>query len=331
MSVSKYKERAYEGIMNLLWWQWGALGIAGHTADSAETMVIDPESLILFSSRFCRYDQRLYDLMASWMQKYSSMLNPIRLKALHAKAEYKDTASLGFLAALCLKHGDNRWKPAAKEYRPAAESLQPMFICHGDDSALYCRRQDELALRYGLQRNPFVAQNKLRQQLPESASTVLLRLRGLLGVSARAEVILLLSISPHSIQQLADFSSFGRSTVKAALDDLVQSHFVSSVKTKAGTLYTLNDTRLASMICGTSANFSFPHWFAIYEALGKWWNVITAPNMAKVSHDTFVGELKLTFRNHLRPALFRCGIPQLENLSESALLELPDLLHDIFV
>ena len=109
MSVENYKKALFDSIMNLLWRQWVALGVAGYSAKDEERYVLDPESLIVFSAAFCRQDARLFDLFASWLLKYGRLINTTRLKALLGKAEYCDRRSLSYLAALNVEAGDKRW------------------------------------------------------------------------------------------------------------------------------------------------------------------------------------------------------------------------------
>lgn len=53
-------------LLDLLWHQWSILGMAGQS-DAAEKRVIDPEALLLVSTRFGRYDSRLLDAVIDWL------------------------------------------------------------------------------------------------------------------------------------------------------------------------------------------------------------------------------------------------------------------------
>lgn len=333
MSANNYKRAFCESVLRMLWQQWCALGVAGYAEGQNAQRVLDPEALVLFSAAFCRYEPRLYDQMACWMVKYSRLLNPVRLKALAEAAAYKDLRSLAYLAALCVEAGDNRWKRAAEEGRQTAwaeEERQALFCSPEDASALYSRGEDATALQYGFLRSKFDPRNKIRQKPDLTPSTLLLRIRSLLGITARAEVILLLMETPCNIQQLAERSGFGRSAVKAVLDELALGNLVCKVQKKEGksSIYTLSDGGVCRSLAGGAA-VRFPRWSAIYDSLGKIWQLISQPLMEKVSTDTFRGELCRLFRESLRPALLYCGIPELESLTETSVLELPNILKQI--
>ena len=119
MLVHAYKEELKESILSLLWRQWVGVGVAGHGRSSGSGIVVDPESLIIATSIFGRYDQRMYDLMIGWLIRYGALVNTTRLKALLNRSKYKDKASVGYIAALCEMSGDKRWTRFAAEYKRA--------------------------------------------------------------------------------------------------------------------------------------------------------------------------------------------------------------------
>lgn len=328
MLAVNYKGELYESILRLLWRQWNELGVAGHGEGELSRRVLDPEALVVFSATFCRYEPRLYDLMADWMVRYSRLLNPTRLKSIINSARYKDMPSLSYLAALCVRAGDMRWKRAAECCRVAEEAeLQSLFYAP-DGAALYNQGADALARQYGFRRGEYVFRNKLRQQLGFAASTLLLNLRGVMGVTARAEVILLLMESPCSIQQLSDRSGFVRSAVKAVLDELVLVNMVCPIRKKGGksVIYSLCNRGMCPL-ADAGGEVHFPRWNAVYDALGQLWQLASLPAMEKVSEVTFEGELRRVFRECVRADLLCCGVPELEAITEDSIVELPNILH----
>ena len=82
MSVNEFKIRLFRAILDLLWRQWSSLGIPGQIAGNGRDYVIDPEMLLLFSARFCRFEPRLYDLVTEWLQINESRINLSRKDAL---------------------------------------------------------------------------------------------------------------------------------------------------------------------------------------------------------------------------------------------------------
>lgn len=331
MSAISYKIALCDAVLELLWRQWNAIGVAGHVGKGDSGSVLDPEALLLFSAAFCRYEPRLYDLMADWVIKYSRLLNPTRLKSMAASAQYKDIPSLSYLAALCTQAGDIRWKRAAENgHHSANGKLESLFRTPEEGAAIFCPEDDALAQGYGFRRSTYVFRNKLRQQLGFTAATLLLNLRGMLGVTARAEVILLLMETPCNIQQLSERSGFVRSAVKAVLDELLLVNLVSPVKKAGGksVLYTLNNREFYPSL-QNDVPVHFPRWSSVYEAIGKIWQLVCLPAMEKVSVETFTGEMRRFFRENVRSSLLNCGIAELENLTEQSIAELPTIIKSI--
>ena len=315
--------------MNLLWRQWVALGVAGYSRESEKQYTLDPESLIIFSAAFCRQDARLFDLFASWLLKYGRLINTTRLKSLLSKAAYCDTRTLAYLAALNVEGGDKRWSRFAVSEKFEEDEGRVLFVAENGDEYNYCRAQDELALRYGLYRPTFVVQNKLRRELPADHPTLLLRLRSLFGVSARAEVLMLLMQGAANIQQLSEQSGFVRSAVKEVLDELLMGNMVSTVKVSGGRVaYVLRNADGLMSLMGVE-KVIVPDWKNIYEALGKIWKLVSNPRLLGLSEATFTGELMHLFRAEIQPFLLHCGVRNLENLSETALEDLPRIISEM--
>ena len=111
-------------------------------------MILDPEALLLFSAGFARYDQRLYDLILDWQQIHSAQINIQRLKALHAKAEWKDTDSLGYMCAVIAESDPVRWRKTAEGFSGKAVKRQAvLFRDRENEPEKFFPRQDPLALR----------------------------------------------------------------------------------------------------------------------------------------------------------------------------------------
>ena len=92
MSVIEFKHNFFDSLNAFLWRQWIQLGISGQISTDAQRYVIDPEALLLFSSNFCRYDQRLYDLIIDWLNINGNFMNIQRLKAMQKKVHCRDDA-----------------------------------------------------------------------------------------------------------------------------------------------------------------------------------------------------------------------------------------------
>ena len=116
MSAKEYKNSFFDAVLSLLWQHWSLLGVPGQISAKENEFVLDPEALLLFSTEYARYDQRLYDQILDWLQMHSSLINIQRLKALNTKCKFKNTASLGYMAAVVAETEPTRWAKPAKDY-----------------------------------------------------------------------------------------------------------------------------------------------------------------------------------------------------------------------
>ena len=314
MSAQEYKKQVFEAVQDLLWKQWTALGVPGHIAASKSNTVLDSEALLVFSAGFARYDQRLYDLILDWLQVHSSQINIQRLKALHAKSEWKDSASLGYMSAVAAKTNPTRWKKPATDYLPEdAKSPVALFLDENGEPERYIPRQDEQALKYGFRRNVRVDALEMPVSLPKTTATLLLRMRGFLGISARAEGLLVLLTSPRcKVQDIVDRSGFSWKTIQDVLGELASGGFVSSVDgVSRGKLYYLPEPDSIQKLFGIRQGVLFPNWLCIYDAIGLLWQTVSNPHLGKVSEETFSHELGRLYEDRLQQKLLKSGHPAL--------------------
>ncbi len=204
-SLSEFKKTILESLLDLLWRQWSAIGVSGYSR-SDESKVVDPEALLLLTLTVARYDARLFDEVMDWLEVNGDYLNVQRLHNLvkhfdfQAKAELSAVAELlGQKSAVALK-----WKKLATKYFQDNET--PLFYMKDGRPMPSPNDCDEIFQRHGLLRPP-VKKRNLSQPFPsEGMPTLLLRLRALLGVNVRCEILCLLGscdeIHPSLIAKL---------------------------------------------------------------------------------------------------------------------------------
>ena len=83
MSPEAWSRRLRHTLLEHLWGQWSALGVAGYGA--ADGRIIDPEALLLCSLDQARHDARLFDAILDWCRVNGSLLAIPRLKALRTR------------------------------------------------------------------------------------------------------------------------------------------------------------------------------------------------------------------------------------------------------
>ena len=318
MSVNKFKQELLDSILTLLWKQWTQLGIAGQI-NANDNFVLDPEALLIFSAHFARYDQRLYDLVIDWLQCNGESINLPRLKALLKRFTNADRKSLGFIAAsVNLK----KWQPLAKNFLPKDTGVETMFS--GNE---FVPKPDETALRYGFKRNQYLRSNKVMPFSTKGNASLLLRLRGAFGMSARAEAVLaMLNKEFCRIQDVADAGGFSWKSASDVLDELCTSGIAVTLdKNKRGRTYFLKYSNTMHKLFEIET-VKFPDWLTIFEMLSVVWECISNPRFAEVSERTAIGELQQEFAEKIGDQLQSCGIASLSKLTAESVLTLPVIL-----
>ena len=321
MSVNKFKQELLDSILELLWRQWTQLGVAG-AVNSKDDWVLDPEALLIFSAHFARYDQRLYDLVIDWLQCNGESINLPRLKALLKRFDHADRKSLGFIAASVKS---KKWQPLAKSLLPKDSGVETMFF--GNE---FVPKPDETALRYGLKRNQYVQSNKVMPFASSGNASLLLRLRGAFGMSARAEAILtMLNKEFCRIQDVADAGGFSWKAASDVLDELCTSGVAVTLdKSKRGRSYFLKDSNTMHKLFEIET-VKFPDWLTIFDMLSVVWHCISNPRFAEVSERTAIGELQREFAEKVNDRLQNCGIELLSKLTSESVLTLPESVHSL--
>ena len=321
MSVRKFKSDLLDSISELLWRQWTQLGVAG-AVNSKNDWVLDPEALLIFSAHFARYDQRLYDLVIDWLQCNGESINLPRLKALLKRFDHADRKSLGFIVASVKS---KKWQQLAKSLLPKDSGVETMFF--GNE---FVPKPDETALRYGLKRNQYVQSNKVMPFASTGNASLLLRLRGAFGISARAEAILtMLNKEFCRIQDVVDAGGFSWKAASDVLDELCTSGIAVTLdKNKRGRTYFLKDSNTMHKLFEIKT-VKFPDWLTIFEMLSVVWECISNPRLAEVSERTAVGELQRELAEKVNARLQNCGITTLSKLTSESVLTLPESVHSL--
>ena len=327
MSVLEFKKDLLDAILDLLWKQWTQLGVAGQIA-AGSSSVLDPEALLIFSARFARFDQRLYDLVIDWVRCNGESINLPRLKALLKRWPGADVKSLGFIAASAdLK----KWSVLAKLLLPKDKiAVETMFSDPDGTGNDFAPEPDETALRYGFRRSRYVPGNKVMPFPQSGIATLLLRLRGVFGMSARAEAVLtMLNKDFCRIQDVADAGGFSWKASSDVLNELCTSGIAETLdRNQRGRTYFLKDAKTVRLLFGVGA-VNFPDWPTIFEMLSAVWECVDNPRLAEVSEKTAQGELRRVFAQKINDRMQNCGLDPLSKLSAGSVTTLPELLREL--
>lgn len=225
-SPSSFRKRCLDAALDLLWRQWCSLGVAGHSRGAEPRTIIDPEALLLATTSIGKNDPRLFDECLDWLSQHASRLHLQRLKTLHADSGLGDPVILAAIADwLAREGGQSKWKAFAKAGARHAAPV-PLFgtASPPDPDPIFASR--------GLLRPPVRVRGMSRPPNPTLPPNLLLSLRALIGVSARAEVILCLATGPAAHpSEIARLTGYKARTMQILLQEMVLSGHVLTGET----------------------------------------------------------------------------------------------------
>ena len=203
-SLAEFKATVLEHLLGLVWRQWSVLGVAGYSKNE-ELNVVDPEALLLLTLTVARHDIRLFDELLAWLDVNGAFLNIQRLQNLLTQYEFQSGAELGAVADWLSRKSRHvlKWQKLA-----GLKGAEPEALFYMKDGRAFPlpEHPDPVFSRHGLLRTPVETRNLASPFPAEGMPALLLRLRALLGVNIRCEILCLLGsveeIHPSEVARL---------------------------------------------------------------------------------------------------------------------------------
>ena len=247
VSLKEHRDQILDRTLALLWRQWSALGIPGHAAESSRHYV-DPEALLAFTCTFGRYDPRLFDEMLGWLASYERFINTKRVHTLFKEKLFSGASVVGAIARfLCTQTKQKRWRNLERLGDPISEPSSLFFLRDGRPLPISGECEPSFSAA-GFARDPV----RLRQHGTFRANgpgAILLRLRTLMGVSARCEILVYLMAHASGYpREIATETHYAQKTVHDALDDLALSQYIVSRRGRRKRMCRLESKDLAKAV-----------------------------------------------------------------------------------
>lgn len=246
----KSKDQFQEQIFDFLWRQWNVLGVAG-IAKPNDNRIIDPEALLLFSLSICRYEPRLFDEIIDWLFQNGHFINVQRLSQIQKKYDFNCGPQLSAVAELLAKKSSYRlkWSGLAKKYYQ--KDKEPLFF-EREGKALPCptdKNANAEFLNHGLKRGQINLRGYSQAFDLQSSACLLLRLRALLGINARAEILCLLaSVKEIHPSEAARITGYYQKTIQTTLVEMAQSGVILIRTSKKEKFYRLKPGVLDALL-----------------------------------------------------------------------------------
>lgn len=303
--LNEFKKEVLDRLLGLLWRQWSAIGVSGY-GPSEETTVVDPEALLLLTLTIARYDARLFDEVLDWLEINGDYLNVQRLQSLlkqydfQAKAELSSVAEmLGQKSSVALK-----WKKLGTKYfQHKGAALFHMKDGRPMPAPVHV---DAIFQNHGLLRPP-VSNRNLSLPFPKGGTpSLLLRLRALLGVNYRCEILCVLGsvdeIHPSLIARLIGQNP--RST-QNILAEMVWSGVIQVRTRSREKLYALN-TEILDRLLRPDGLTSWGNYASLFRALEILWLGVSSLKLQSLDPLMMASEWR-RIAKQMRPLLGDAG------------------------
>ncbi|MEA1927589.1 MAG: winged helix-turn-helix domain-containing protein [Candidatus Auribacterota bacterium] len=280
--LTDFKKEYRDRLLGILWRQWTTLGVSGY-GETWKGSVIDPEALLLFSCTILRYDARLFDAVLEWLRVNGRFINVQRTKRMLKTENFTGETVVSALAAV-IKNSvhEAKWARLASKKVNAENNPEPLFFLKDGRPIPVMRQEDPLFLKYGFSRTLFKERGVALRFRPELQGNLLLRLRALLGVNARCEILAYLMLNDRgSPRAMARDCYYYPATVSKALADMSQSGYVVSQTEGRHRYYKLISDQWRDLLLGKSAPQLWVVWARLFSALEQVWLFLNRTDLAE--------------------------------------------------
>jgi hypothetical protein len=268
MDPTTLKEQLERWLVEFAWEEWAQMGVLA-APHRRSPWAQDPEALIVFTLEVARCEPRLFDELLDWMLANEALLSVRRLRAMCI--DETDRALLaGAIGWLARRRPRARLRVASPDSAP--EVLLPLFHDGGP-----VPESDPDFAAAGLLRPPLAPSGKSLQPDLSMPINLGFRLRAILGVGIRAEVLrIMLTVQAPwmTAQALARASDYAKRNVHEALAGLSAARVLSASSVGGEQRYTIDKSAWAALLQSPPAELpshrDWPQLLGTLRAILRW-------------------------------------------------------------
>lgn len=305
-SLIESSSRVTARLVDLLWDQWSSLGLAGYV-HAEPSHLVDPEALLLLSTRVARHDARLFDEILDWLRENGSRINLQRLRHIMKEYSFGEPAVLGAMAeCLAIESRLAKWKLLLRHIpAPAKSDPEPLFFTHR-----FFGEPHPIFLKWGLQRGKLEFRRMSQPPPTDQAAGFLFKLRALFGNQARAEVMAWLLANEYGHPaEIARQIGYFRRTVQLVLNELAESGQIRAIRVGREKNFALRHEDWRFLLDDPVAK-EFPRWInwpSLFHSLLLFQEALAKPGLDEKSERFQAIQLREAL-DQAMPALVRAGV-----------------------
>lgn len=307
--LTDFRHELGEFLLDLLWRQWTALGVPGHVRPWSGS-VIDPDALLLSTCTIGRRDARLFDSMVSWLGANGRFINVQRIKRMLKDEVFSGEEVLASVAGVVTNSAEQaKWAALAGRTARKQGDREPLFYLPDGLPLPVVREPDPRFAEYGYLRDRFEADYSKMPFRPEAPSNLLLRLRALLGVNARCEILQFLLLNRKgSPRAMARDCYYFPATVSKALAEMARSGFLVSKTEGRSRQYKLVPNTWKHLFLGEEVSPGWLVWARLFSALEQVLCFLLRPGLANESALAQASALRRLLKHSVVAQFERCGL-----------------------
>jgi hypothetical protein len=302
MRISELRNRFSSRLAEFVWGQWSQMGISAAPTRS-DAWAVDPEALLLLTLEVGRDEPRLFEEVFDWVVVNERLLSVRRLRNLCV-----DDSDRALVGATVAAAGRLRKRARFQGGQPPErqDPPEPFYRRLSPPSG----EPDPAFLEFGFVKSPAAPQR--RSAAPEMLAPInfAFRLRSLLGIGARAEVVRVLlggQAPRYSVAAITESTGYAKRNVQEAVAGLHAAGVVTA--TTVG-----NEQRIAIPLERWAAllelerlpeHLDWPQTFAALRLLLRW---LADPTNEELTEYMLASEARLLLES-LGPDLRFAGIP----------------------
>jgi hypothetical protein len=319
-------QRLRDQLVAFAWDEWAQMGLLA-TPRRRSPWAQDPEALIVFTLEIARVEPRLFDELLDWMLLNEPLLSVRRLRAMCID-EVDGSLTAATLAWLADRRP--RARLGAETAGAAPSTLKPLF-----QSEIGVGEPDKAFASAGWLRSPLSPSHKSQAPDPMAPINLAFRLRQILGVGIRAEVvrILLTTDAPWvNAQTLARSAAYAKRNVHDALAGLSAAGVVTAFTVGVEQRYVADRPAWAALLGSETgeppAHRDWPQLLAVLRRALRW---LEQPGLAAVS-DYLRSSMARDLLEHVSGDLAFAGIPtRFSSSPDSTWRNLEEVLEDVLI
>lgn len=306
-SFKEFRDSLLGTLLDVLWAQWTALGVSG-TGAAEQSRIVDPESLLLLTLTVGRYDSRLFDEVLDWLTVNGEFINIQRLKNISIQHGFQGMAQLGAVSEFLGPRARSALKWKNVSAKTAEERQEPLFCLRDGSLEPYGGKASPEFQKHGLLRNVVELRGQSMPFPSTGIPSLLMRLRALVGLSARCEILCVLgaSIEVHPSEVARQTGYFDR-TVQNAMLEMARSGVVSVRTERRRKMYWLNPGVLDELLRPGGKPTPWTNWSSLFRAVEMLWLGVDSLNRPGLDAITVSSEFR-RITGEIRPLLGEAGL-----------------------